>query len=164
MHGRWRPVPARFKDLIASPKNNRYRSRHTTVTGPDDQLLEVLIRTAPMHRDAEYGIVANFRYPHQPRAVSQEEQLAWLRRVLDWEGAAADPAQFLASLRCDLAEAQILVFTSTGRPALLPSEATPVDLAYALSTDIGDRCIGAKLNGRLVPLSSTLADGDTVEI
>jgi GTP pyrophosphokinase len=124
----------------------------------------VLIRTAPMHRDAEYGIVANFRYPHQPRAVSQEEQLAWLHRVLDWEGAAADPAQFLASLRCDLAESQIIVFTSTGRPVLLPADATPVDLAYTLGQGIGDRCVAARLNGRLVALSSILADGDSVEI
>jgi guanosine-3',5'-bis(diphosphate) 3'-pyrophosphohydrolase len=167
VHGRWRPIPGRFKDFIASPKNNFYRSLHTTVLGPDKQLLEVLIRTSAMHRAAEYGIVANFRYPqHAPKAGSEAyaEQLDWLRRVLDWEGSAADPTQFLASLRCDLAEAQILVFTSTGRPVLLPSEATPVDVAYALSADIGDRCIGAKLNGRLVPLSSTLVDGDTVEI
>jgi guanosine-3',5'-bis(diphosphate) 3'-pyrophosphohydrolase len=167
MHGRWRPVPGRFKDFIASPKNNLYRSLHTTVTGPESELLEVLIRTAPMHRDAEYGIVANFRYPqHAARAgmAGQEEQLAWLHRVLDWEGAAADPAQFLASLRCDLAESQIIVFTSTGRPVLLPAEATPVDLAYTLGHSIGDRCIAAKLNGRLVALSSELVNGDVVEI
>jgi guanosine-3',5'-bis(diphosphate) 3'-pyrophosphohydrolase len=164
MHGQWRPVPGRFKDFIASPKNNLYRSLHTTVLGPDEQLVEVLIRTAKMHRDAEYGIVANFRYPQQARLANTEEQLAWLRRVLDWEGAAADPAQFLASLRCDLAESQIIVFTSTGRPVLLPSEATPVDLAYTLGQEIGDRCVAAKLNGRLVALSSVLADGDAVEI
>ena len=167
VHGRWRPVPGRFKDFIASPKNNLYRSLHTTVLGPEDQLLEVLIRTEAMHRAAEYGIVANFRYPqHAPRpgSAASAEQLAWLRRVLDWESAASDPAQFLASLRCDLSESQIIVFTSTGRPVLLPAEATPVDLAYTLSADVGDRCVGAKLNGRLVPLSSILVDGDVVEI
>jgi GTP pyrophosphokinase len=166
MHGRWRPVPGRFKDFIASPKNNLYRSLHTTVVGPEDELLEVLIRTAPMHRDAEYGIVANFRYPQHPArsAHAKEEQLDWLRRVLDWEGAATDPAQFLASLRCDLAESQIIVFTSKGRPVLLPAEATPVDLAYTLGRSVGDRCIGARLNGRLVALSSGLDDGDVVEI
>ncbi|MGC9667261.1 RelA/SpoT family protein [Planosporangium sp. 12N6] len=164
MHGRWRPVPGRFKDFIASPKNNLYRSLHTTVLGPDEELLEVLIRTEPMHRDAEYGIVANFRYPLLARASSEREQLAWLRRVLDWESSATDPAQFLASLRCDLAESQIIVFTSTGRPVLLPAEATPVDLAYTLGQHIGDRCIGARLNGRLVALSSGLDDGDVVEI
>jgi GTP pyrophosphokinase len=167
VHGRWRPVPGRFKDFIASPKNNLYRSLHTTVLGAEDQLLEVLIRTEAMHRAAEYGIIANFRYPqHAPRAGSdaRAEQTDWLRRVLDWEGAAVEPAQFLASLRCDLSESQIIVFSSTGRPVLLPSDATPVDVAYTLSTDVGDRCIAAKLNGRLVPLSSVLVDGDVVEI
>jgi GTP pyrophosphokinase len=166
MHGRWRPVPGRFKDFIASPKNNLYRSLHTTVTGPEDELLEVLIRTSPMHRDAEYGIVANFRYPQHARPVTadSDDQLGWLRQVLDWEGAAADPAQFLSSLRCDLAESQIIVFTSTGRPVLLPAEATPVDLAYTLDQGVGDRCVAAKLNGRLAALSSELADGDVLEI
>jgi GTP pyrophosphokinase len=167
VHGKWRPVPGRFKDFIASPKNNLYRSLHTTVLGPQEQLVEVLIRTAPMHRAAEYGIVANFRYPQETARfgpATKAEQLAWLHRVLDWEGAAADPAQFLASLRCDLAESQIIVFNSIGRPVLLPAEATPVDLAYTLSADVGHRCVAAKLNGRLVPLSSVLVDGDAVEI
>jgi GTP pyrophosphokinase len=167
VHGKWRPVPGRFKDFIASPKNNLYRSLHTTVLGPEGQSLEVLIRTEAMHRAAEYGIVANFRYPqHAARfgPATKAEQLDWLRRLLDWETAAADPAQFIASLRCDLSEAQILVFNSTGRPILLPADATPVDLAYVLGADIGNRCIGARLNGRLIPVSSALADGDTVEI
>ena len=169
VHGRWRPIPGRFKDFIASPKNNLYRSLHTTVLGPDERVLEVLIRTEAMHRAAEYGIVANFRHPaHGSRAAQTNHtepfELSWLRQVLDWESDAADPAQFLASLRCDLSESQIIVFTSTGRPVLVPADATPVDLAYTLAADIGDRCIGAKLNSRLVPLSSTLVDGDTVEI
>jgi guanosine-3',5'-bis(diphosphate) 3'-pyrophosphohydrolase len=167
VHGRWRPVPGRFKDFIASPKNNLYRSLHTTVIGPEDHSIEVLIRTAAMHRSAEYGIVANFRYPSLATGfgpAARAEQLQWLQRLLDWESAAADPGQFLASLRCDLSESQIIIFTSTGRPVLLPAEATPVDLAYTLSADVGHRCIGARLNGRLVPLSSTLVDGDVVEI
>jgi GTP diphosphokinase / guanosine-3',5'-bis(diphosphate) 3'-diphosphatase len=167
MHGRWRPVPGRFKDFIASPKNNLYRSLHTTVIGPEDRSVEVLIRTATMHRSAEYGIAANFRYPKLGSGfgpAARAEQLDWLQRLLDWESAAAEPGQFLASLRCDLSESQIIVFTSTGRPVLLPAEATPVDLAYTLSADVGHRCIGARLNGRLVPLSSTLDDGDSVEI
>ncbi|GIJ49808.1 hypothetical protein Val02_66940 [Virgisporangium aliadipatigenens] len=167
IHGRWRPVPGRFKDFIASPKNNLYRSLHTTVIGPGDRSVEVLIRTAEMHRAAEYGIAANFRYPDLGSGfgpAARAEQLDWLQRVLDWESAAAEPGQFLASLRCDLSESQIIVFTSTGRPVLLPSEATPVDLAYTLSADVGHRCIGARLNGRLVPLTSTLDDGDSVEI
>jgi GTP pyrophosphokinase len=167
VHGRWRPVPGRFKDFIASPKNNLYRSLHTTVLGPEDQILEVLIRTAAMHRSAEYGIVANFRYPQlaaRAGSAARHEQLTWLRGVLDWQADAAKASDFLTSLRCDLSEAQIIVFTSTGRPVVLPAEATPVDLAYTLSNDVGDRCIAAKLNSRLVPLSSELIDGDVVEI
>ncbi|MFB9409265.1 MULTISPECIES: RelA/SpoT family protein [Dactylosporangium] len=168
VHGKWRPVPGRFKDFIATPKNNNYRSLHTTVQGPDDQSLEVLIRTVEMHQSAEYGIVANFRYPSTAARfgpASKAEQLDWLRRLLDWEAAASDPAQFIASLRCDLAEDQILVLTAGGgRPVLLPSDATPVDLAYILGADVGNRCIGARVNGRLTAVSSPLADGDTVEI
>jgi GTP pyrophosphokinase len=167
IHGKWRPVPGRFKDFIASPKNNLYRSLHTTVIGPDGRSVEVLIRTGDMHRSAEYGVAVNFRFP-QPGTgfgpAARAEQLEWLQRLLDWESAAAEPGQFLASLRCDLSESQIIVFTSTGRPVLLPADATPVDLAYTLSADIGHRCIGSRINGRLVPLSSPLADGDSVEI
>ena len=167
VHGRWRPVPGRFKDFIASPKNNLYRSLHTTVLGPDDNAVEFLIRTESMHRISEYGIIANFRYPQHAAGfgpAARAEQLEWLHRLLDWQSAATDPGQFLDSLRCDLAEAQIIVFTSTGRPILLPADATPIDLAYTLSADVGHRCIGARLNGRLVPLSSTFNDGDVVEI
>jgi GTP pyrophosphokinase len=168
VHGKWRPVPGRFKDFIATPKNNNYKSLHTTVLGPEGRSLEVLIRTVEMHQAAEYGIVANFRYPHTAAKfgpASKAEQLDWLRRLLDWEAAASDPAQFIASLRCDLAEDQILVLTAGGgRPVLLPSDATPVDLAYILGADVGNRCIGARVNGRLIAVSSPLADGDTVEI
>jgi GTP pyrophosphokinase len=165
VHGRWRPVPGRFKDFIASPKNNLYRSLHTTVIGPGDRSLEVLIRTEAMHRAAEYGIVANFRYPGDSdgAAGSKLDQLGWLRRVLDWEQEAADSKQFLESLRCDLAEAQIQVFARS-RQVLLPAEATPVDLAYELGTEVGDHLLAAKINGRLVPVSSPLSDGDVVDI
>jgi GTP diphosphokinase / guanosine-3',5'-bis(diphosphate) 3'-diphosphatase len=167
VHTTWRPVPGRFKDFIASPKNNLYRSLHTTVLGPEDQPLEVLIRTEPMHRLAEYGIVANFRYPdHLARLSPQarEEQLVWLRRVLDWQDVADDAESFLEALRCDLTEAEIHVFTNDGRRVQLPSGSTPVDLAYALSTGVGHSLVGARRNGRLIPLSSPLADGDVVEI
>ncbi|MGI5181637.1 RelA/SpoT family protein [Dactylosporangium sp. CA-152071] len=168
VHGKWRPVPGRFKDFIATPKGNNYKSLHTTVLGPEGQSLEVLIRTEEMHQAAEYGIVANFRYPHVAARfgpASKAEQLNWLRRLLDWEAAASDPSQFIASLRCDLAEDQILVLAEGGgRPVLLPQDATPVDLAYILGADVGNRCIGAKVNGRLIAVSSPLADGDTVEI
>jgi guanosine-3',5'-bis(diphosphate) 3'-pyrophosphohydrolase len=167
VHTTWRPVPGRFKDFIASPKNNLYRSLHTTVLGPGDQPLEVLIRTEPMHRSAEYGIVANFRYPdHLARLSPQarEEQLTWLRRVLDWQDVADGAESFLEALRCDLTEAQVHVFTSDGRRVLLPAGSSPIDLAYALSTGTGHSLVGARRNGRLIPISATLADGDVVEI
>jgi GTP pyrophosphokinase len=167
VHTTWRPVPGRFKDFIASPKNNLYRSLHTTVLGPDDQPLEVLIRTEPMHRSAEYGIVANFRYPDHTARLSpqaREEQLTWLHRVLDWQDVADDAESFLEALRCDLTEAEIHVFTNDGRRVQLPSGSTPVDLAYSLSTGAGHGLVGARRNGRLIPLSSPLVDGDVVEI
>ncbi|MEU8022433.1 HD domain-containing protein [Micromonospora haikouensis] len=163
VHGLWRPVPGRFKDFIASPKNNLYRSLHTSVCGPEDRTVEVLIRTEEMHRAAEYGIAADFRFPRPAGAAGQAEQLDWLRRVLDWEQEAPDPAQFLESLRCDLAEAQIQVVVE-GRQVVLPAGATPVDVAYELGPDRGDRCLAARINGRLAPLSSELEEGDVVEI
>ncbi|MBO4209281.1 RelA/SpoT family protein [Micromonospora echinofusca] len=164
VHGQWRPIPGRFKDFIASPKNNLYRSLHTSVTGPQGQTVEVLIRTRDMHRSAEYGIAADFRFPRtrDQRSV-HAEQLDWLRRVLDWEHKTTDPAQFLETLRCDLTEAQIQVFAE-GRQVVLPAGATPVDLAYELGRDRGDRCLAAKINGRLAPLASQLDEGDVVEI
>jgi GTP diphosphokinase / guanosine-3',5'-bis(diphosphate) 3'-diphosphatase len=167
VHTTWRPVPGRFKDFIASPKNNLYRSLHTTVLGPDSQPLEVLIRTEPMHRAAEYGIVANFRFPGYLARLSTEtkrEQLAWLDRVLDWQVVADDAERFLDALRCDLSEGQILVFTTDGRRIQLPTGSTPVDLAYTLGERTGHGCVGARLGGRLIPLSSVLHDGDVVEI
>ena len=167
VHGTWRPVPGRFKDFIGSPKNNLYRSLHTTVLGPENEPLEVLIRTEPMHRAAEYGIIANFRFPAYTARLSKEtrrEQLAWLHRVLDWEVVAADAARFLDALRCDLSEGQIQVFTGDGRRIQLPSGSTPVDLAYTVGVQTGHGCVGARLGGRLVPLSSVLHDGDVVEI
>ncbi|KAB1921338.1 HD domain-containing protein [Micromonospora noduli] len=165
IHGTWRPVPGRFKDFIASPKNNLYRSLHTSVCGPQDRTVEVLIRTEEMHRSAEYGIAADFRFPRSgsSTAAARAEQLDWLRRVLDWEPDAADPAQFYESLRCDLAEGQIQVFAD-GRQVVLPAGATPVDLAYELGNDRGDHCLAARINGRLAPLSSELDEGDVVEI
>ncbi|MFG1652016.1 RelA/SpoT family protein [Micromonospora sp. NPDC049275] len=165
IHGTWRPVPGRFKDFIASPKNNLYRSLHTTICGPQDRTVEVLIRTEEMHRAAEYGIAADFRFPRSGggSAAARAEQLDWLRRVLDWEPDAADPAQFYESLRCDLAEGQIQVFAE-GRQVVLPAGATPVDLAYELGSQRGDHCLAARINGRLAPLSSELDEGDVVEI
>jgi GTP pyrophosphokinase len=163
IHGAWRPVPGRFKDFIASPKNNLYRSLHTTVIGPDDRSVEVLIRTQSMQRSAEYGVAASFRYGRSGDAPPAD-QLPWLRRVLEWQREATDPAQFLEALHSDLVESQIHVFTLAGRKVLLPAESTPVDLAYVLDTQLGDNCVAAMINGRLAPLSSPLDDGDAVDI
>ncbi len=164
IHGLWQPVPGRFKDFIASPKFNLYQSLHTTVIGPENQPIEVLIRTEAMHRTAEYGIVVRFQEPGSSTDAEQREELDWLHRLLAWQSEAVSTADFLESLRCDLSEGQILVFTTDGGRALLPADATPVDLAYTLDTQLGDRLIGAYVNGRLVPLSSRLEDGDVVEI
>jgi GTP pyrophosphokinase len=165
VHGCWRPLPGRFKDFIASPKNNLYKSLHTTVIGPDNRSIEVLIRTEGMHQLAEYGIAAHFRYPKPLEYLDRArvEQLAWLKRVLDYEQETSDAGQFLASLRCDLSEAQIQVFAE-GRQIVLPAASTPVDLAYELATERGDHCLAATVNGRLAPLSSPLEDGDVVEV
>ncbi|GAA3340279.1 hypothetical protein GCM10020358_27270 [Amorphoplanes nipponensis] len=165
IHGQWRPVAGRFKDFIASPKNNLYRSLHTTVTGPEGRLVEVLIRTVSMHRCAEYGVATGYRYPKSPEGAEAPgaDQLTWLKRVLDWQQDTTDAGQFLASLRCDLAEGQIQVFAH-GNTFDLPAGSTPVDLAYELSADKGDETLAATINGRLAPLSSPLCDGDVVEI
>ncbi|GAB3985043.1 HD domain-containing protein [Plantactinospora veratri] len=164
IHGLWRPVAGRFKDFIAAPKNNLYKSLHTTVIGPDERTVEVLIRTKTMDQSAEYGVAADFRFPKPGvGAAGSAEQLDWLQRVLNWERDTADPAQFLQSLRCDLAETQIQVFAE-GRQIVLPAGSTPVDLAYELGPHRGDHCLAAKINGRLAPLSSELDEGDVVEI
>ncbi len=165
IHGQWRPVAGRFKDFIASPKNNLYRSLHTTVTGPEGRLVEVLIRTEAMHRCAEYGVATGYRYPKSSDLgdTPGSDQLVWLKRVLDWEQDTLDAGQFLASLRCELDEGQIQVFAE-GRTVDLPSGSTPVDLAYELSHEKGDQCLAATINGRLAPLSSELDEGDVVEI
>jgi guanosine-3',5'-bis(diphosphate) 3'-pyrophosphohydrolase len=175
VHGLWRPVPGRFKDFIASPKNNLYQSLHTTVLGPEHQPVEVLIRTREMATAAEYGIVTRFRLadadsrwpgpPVEPGADAfSGESLDWLRRMLDWQDLADDPGAFLESLRCDLAYGQIQAFTPSGRAVPLPEGSTPVDFAYTLDTLLGHRCVAARINARLVPLSSPLSDGDVVEI
>jgi GTP pyrophosphokinase len=178
VHSQWRPVPGRFKDFIASPKNNLYRSLHTTVVGPDGQNIEILIRTETMHRNAEYGIAAAFRFArrgpgaHSARGRSRGtrgvggvggEHLDWLSRLVEWQRDAVDPMRFIESLRCDLADGQVHVFVD-GTRLLLPANSTPVDVAYALGPEVGDRCVAATVNGQLAFLSSPLVDGDVVEI
>jgi GTP pyrophosphokinase len=168
VHALWQPMPGRFKDYIAQPRFGVYQSLHTTVIGPDGKPLEVQIRTHEMHRTAEYGIAAHWRYKetkgtHRGNAVDIDE-MAWMRQLLDWQREAADPGEFLESLRYDLATREIFVFTPQGDVITLPVGSTPVDFAYAVHTEVGHRCIGARVNGRLVALERKLDNGEVVEI
>ncbi|MCP2258390.1 GTP pyrophosphokinase [Streptoalloteichus tenebrarius] len=168
VHALWQPMPGRFKDYIAQPRFGVYQSLHTTVIGPDGKPLEVQIRTHEMHRTAEYGIAAHWRYKetkgtHRGRSVEIDE-MAWMRQLLDWQREAADPGEFLESLRYDLAALEIFVFTPKGDVITLPAGSTPVDFAYAVHTEVGHRCIGARVNGRLVALERKLENGEVVEI
>ncbi|WP_414638948.1 RelA/SpoT family protein [Actinophytocola sp.] len=168
VHALWQPMPGRFKDYVAQPRFGVYQSLHTTVIGPDGKPLEVQIRTHEMHRTAEYGIAAHWRYKetkgtHDGQAVEVDE-MAWMRQLLDWQREAADPGEFLDALRYDLAAREIFVFTPKGDVQTLPTGSTPVDFAYAVHTEVGHRCIGARVNGRLVALERKLENGDQVEI
>src|SRR3954462_11956636 len=170
VHALWQPMPGRFKDYIAQPRYGVYQSLHTTVIGPDGKPLEVQICTHEMHRTAEYGIAAHWRYKEtrgsnngRSQAVDVDE-MAWMRQLLDWQREAADPGDFLESLRFDLAAKEIFVFTPKGDVITLPTGSTPVDLAYAVHTEVGHRCIGSRVNGRLVALERRLESGDVVEI
>jgi GTP diphosphokinase / guanosine-3',5'-bis(diphosphate) 3'-diphosphatase len=160
IHALWAPVQGRFKDYIAMPKFNLYQSLHTTVVGPGGKPVEVQIRTKEMHRRAEFGIAAHWGYKER----SPAEDLAWLQRIVDWQQDTADPTEFMETLKVDLQQDEVFVFTPKGKVVTLPSGATPVDFAYAIHTEVGHRCVGARVNGRLVPLDSALASGDAVEI
>jgi len=167
VHARWNPVPGRFKDYIAMPKFNLYQSLHTTVIGPEGKPVEVQIRTHQMHRRAEYGVAAHWKYKedaHRGDATDSGNDMAWLRQLLDWQKETEDPGEFLDSLRFDLSTSEVFVFTPKGDVIALPAGSTPVDFAYAVHTEVGHRCIGARVNGRLVPLESKLENGDAVEI
>jgi len=179
VHARWNPVPGRFKDYIAMPKFNMYQSLHTTVIGPNGKPVELQIRTFDMHRRAEYGIAAHWKYKQEavagtskvraetPRTTGKDDHLndmAWLRQLLDWQKETEDPGEFLESLRFDLSRNEVFVFTPKGDVIALPAGATPVDFSYAVHTEVGHRTIGARVNGRLVPLESTLDNGDLVEV
>jgi GTP diphosphokinase / guanosine-3',5'-bis(diphosphate) 3'-diphosphatase len=163
VHARWNPVPGRFKDYIAMPKFNMYQSLHTTVIGPEGKPVELQIRTWGMHRRAEYGVAAHWKYKEE-MAGGTASDMAWLRQLVDWQRETADPAEFLDTLRFDLGTAEVYVFTPKGEVIALPQGATPVDFAYAIHTEVGHRTIGARVNGRLVPLESAMSNGDTVEI
>jgi GTP pyrophosphokinase len=168
IHARWNPIPGRFKDYIAMPKFNMYQSLHTTVIGPEGKPVELQIRTWGMHRRAEYGVAAHWKYKEESLLPAGRggatSDMAWLRQLVDWQRETADPAEFLESLRFDLGAAEVYVFTPRGEVIALPKGATPVDFAYAIHTEVGHRTIGARVNGRLVPLESALDNGDTVEI
>lgn len=162
VHARWSPLPGRFKDYIAMPKFTMYQSLHTTVMGPQGKPVEVQIRTHEMHRQAEYGIAAHWRYKESSKQAPDD--FAWLRQLLEWQRETEDPDEFLDSLRFDLAGAEVYVFTPKGAVIALPTGSTPVDFAYSVHTDVGHRCVGARVNGKLVPLESTLNNGDVIEI
>lgn len=169
LHARWNPVPGRFKDYIAMPKFNMYQSLHTTVIGPEGKPVEIQIRTHQMHRRAEYGVAAHWKYKDDPNRHPGKEDggasdMQWLRQLLEWQRETSDPGEFLDSLRFEINAAEVYVFTPKGDVIALPSGSTPVDFAYAVHTEVGHRCMGARVNGRLVPLESTLDNGDVVEI
>lgn len=163
IHARWSPVPGRFKDYIAMPKFNLYQSLHTTVIGPSGKAIEIQIRTYDMHARAEYGIAAHWKYKQGGENQKSPEML-WLRQLHDWQKETEDPSEFLEALRFDLGSPEVFVFTPKGNVIALPGGSTPVDFAYAVHTEVGNRCVGAKVNGRLVPLESQLTNGDVVDV
>jgi GTP diphosphokinase / guanosine-3',5'-bis(diphosphate) 3'-diphosphatase len=165
IHQLWKPVPGRFKDFIAIPKPNMYQSLHTTVIGPLGERVEVQIRTEEMHRIAEEGIAAHWAYKEGKALVSRDdEKFAWLRQLMEWQQDLKDPKEFLETVKVDLFTDEVFVFTPKGDVKSLPRGATPVDFAYAIHSDVGGRCVGAKVNGKIVPLRYKLKNGDTVEV
>ena len=164
IHARWSPVPGRFKDYIAMPKFNLYQSLHTTVIGPTGKAIEIQIRTYDMHSRAEFGIAAHWKYKQGSEANVSSPEMLWLRQLHEWQKETEDPSEFLDSLRFDLGSPEVFVFTPKGSVIALPGGSTPVDFAYSVHTDVGNRCAGAKVNGRLVPLESKLNNGDVVEV
>nr|WP_235857047.1 bifunctional (p)ppGpp synthetase/guanosine-3',5'-bis(diphosphate) 3'-pyrophosphohydrolase [Occultella glacieicola] len=170
LHARWNPVAGRFKDYIAMPKFNMYQSLHTTVIGPTGKPVEIQIRSMDMHRRAEYGVAAHWKYKETGKQQgkqakeSEADAMLWLRQLVDWQRETADPGEFLDSLRFEMSGAEVYVFTPKGDVLALPAGSTPVDFAYAVHTEVGHRTVGARVNGRLVNLESTLENGDTVEV
>jgi GTP diphosphokinase / guanosine-3',5'-bis(diphosphate) 3'-diphosphatase len=170
LHSRWNPVLGRFKDYVAMPKFNMYQSLHTSVIGPQGKPVEMQIRTFGMHRRAEYGVAAHWKYKEDGRTGTDTDKLgdmddmSWVRQLLDWQSEVDDPGEFLESLRFEINQTETYVFTPRGDVIALPSGATPVDFAYAVHTEVGHHTIGSRVNGRLVPLESTLENGDVVEV
>lgn len=165
IHKEWRPVPGRIKDFIAIPRPNLYQSLHTSVFGPEGRHFEVQIRTEEMHRVAEEGIAAHWKYKEGRKGAAQDDQrIAWLRHLVEWQSEVRDSGEFLSTLKVDLYPEEVYTFTPKGKVIILPRDATPIDFAYAIHSDIGQLCTGAKVNGRIVPLRYTLKNGDSVEI
>jgi len=164
IHNLWRPVPGRIKDFIAMPRPNFYQSLHTSVIAESGTPFEVQIRTAEMHKMAEEGIAAHWKYKDGPVNAKDEQRLAWLRQVVEWQRDVSDPSEFLSTLKIDLYPEEVYTFTPKGKVVILPRDATPVDFAYTIHTEVGHNCVGAKVNGRMVPLRYRLHSGDIVEI
>jgi GTP pyrophosphokinase len=165
IHNEWHPIPGRIKDFIAIPRPNLYQSLHTSVIGPGGVPFEIQIRTEEMHRIAEEGIAAHWKYKEGHRGPGADDQrIAWLRQLVEWQREMRDPGEFLSTLKVDLYPEEVYCFTPRGKVIVLPREATPIDFAYAIHTDVGHSCVGAKVNGRIVPLRTMLRNGDVVEI
>jgi guanosine-3',5'-bis(diphosphate) 3'-pyrophosphohydrolase len=164
IHTKWHPIPGRIKDFIAIPRPNLYQSLHTSVMGDEGRHFEVQIRTEEMHRVAEEGIAAHWKYKEGRKSAEDDKRIAWLRHMVEWQSGIGDPAAFLSLLKTDLQPDDVHTFTPRGKIVTLPRDATPIDFAYAIHSDVGNTCTGAKVNGRMVPLKYTLKDGDSVEI
>ncbi|MBQ3572488.1 MAG: bifunctional (p)ppGpp synthetase/guanosine-3',5'-bis(diphosphate) 3'-pyrophosphohydrolase [Clostridia bacterium] len=166
IHKKWKPIPGRIKDYIAMPKPNMYQSLHTTVVTSFGKIFEIQIRTYAMHRTAEFGIAAHWKYKENSEAENTafDHRLDWIREVMEWQGDLTDGTEFLQSLKGDIYASECLVFTPNGEVLSLPTDSTPIDFAFRIHTEVGNRCVGAKVNGKMVPLSSTLETGDVVEI
>jgi GTP diphosphokinase / guanosine-3',5'-bis(diphosphate) 3'-diphosphatase len=165
IHNEWHPIPGRIKDFIAIPRPNLYQSLHTSVMGPGGQAFEVQIRTEEMHRIAEEGIAAHWKYKEGRKGGADDDQrIAWLRQLVEWQREIRDPGEFMSTLKVDLYPEEVYTFTPKGRVIILPRDATPIDFAYAIHSDVGHTCVGAKVNGRIVPLRYGLKNGDVVEI
>jgi GTP diphosphokinase / guanosine-3',5'-bis(diphosphate) 3'-diphosphatase len=164
IHNLWRPVPGRIKDFIAMPRPNFYQSLHTSVISEDGMPFEVQIRTEEMHKMAEEGIAAHWKYKDGPVSAQDEQRLAWLRQVVEWQRDVSDPSEFLSTLKIDLYPEEVYTFTPKGKVVVLPRDSSPIDFAYSVHTEVGHSCVGAKVNGRMVPLRFKLHSGDIVEI
>ncbi len=167
IHKKWKPIPGRIKDYIAMPKPNMYQSLHTTVVTSFGQIFEIQIRTFEMHRTAEFGIAAHWKYKEKNSETEEtdfDHKLDWIREVMEWQGGLKDGTELIQSLKGDIYDSECLVFTPKGEVVSLVNEPTPIDFAYRIHTEVGNRCVGAKVNGKMVPLNTTLTTGDVVEI